>query len=316
MAAMVGLFTVLIAEEAVDQLGLYSRWPHMIALGVWNEFALGPLLYLFALALSRRVLWPRDALHFVPLGIVLLAWVPFYLGGVEAKLAFLDAPSPNWMPWFVSLKAAFLMVYFGCAYRCLPAPGNTTAAPFAWLRPWFAGLALAVALIYANYFLNVAGVAWAPDSDASSALLLAMILYCIAYALIARRELLDWRPVRASLSEARLTAGAARLGQAMAEGQMFLDPELSLEKLAAAAGLSPHQASEVLNRALGRSFYAYVNDFRLAQVGECLRDRSRASRSVLELAYASGFNSKASFYRTFREHFGTNPGDYRRNART
>ena len=55
------------------------------------------------------------------------------------------------------------------------------------------------------------------------------------------------------------------------------------------------------------SFYDLVARYRLNEFERLARDAGNRGRSVLELAYDAGFNSKASFYRLFRRVHGTTP---------
>ena len=53
----------------------------------------------------------------------------------------------------------------------------------------------------------------------------------------------------------------------------------------------------------------YVNHFRLEYAASLLTDFP--SKNIGEVEYLSGFNSKATFTRLFRSHFGMTPTAYR-----
>lgn len=112
-----------------------------------------------------------------------------------------------------------------------------------------------------------------------------------------------------------LTQGAAQqlaeaLEIAMAKSNLYLNPELTLPALAEALGATPHQTSELLNVHLGTGFYDYLNTQRLRHAEGLLRDPSCTLR-VIDIAYSSGFSNKNSFYRLFRQRFGTTPTAFR-----
>jgi AraC-like DNA-binding protein len=67
----------------------------------------------------------------------------------------------------------------------------------------------------------------------------------------------------------------------------------------------------VLNEGLSTTFYALLSRHRLAEFERLARDPALRKRTVLELALQAGFNSKASFYRVFRQAHGTTPSAYR-----
>jgi AraC-like DNA-binding protein len=103
---------------------------------------------------------------------------------------------------------------------------------------------------------------------------------------------------------------AVQLEKLMQEEQLYLRNELSLPMLAEALGVSVHQASELLNLHLNTRFYDYLNGLRLEHACRLLDDTECKLR-IVDLAFASGFNNKNSFYRAFRSTLGTTPADYR-----
>lgn len=100
-----------------------------------------------------------------------------------------------------------------------------------------------------------------------------------------------------------------RLADIMEDGKIYCDEDLSLERLASMAEISPHMLSEFINSKFGMNFNAYVNSYRVAEAKTLLRDDT--DRSVLSVGFASGFNSKSAFYRVFTEVEGVSPGEYR-----
>ena len=90
------------------------------------------------------------------------------------------------------------------------------------------------------------------------------------------------------------------------------DPDLLLSETAAALGISARYANDLLSDEQ-TSFQRYVLSERLAQ---CKRDLSLpmlAHRHVGEIAFAWGFNDLSHFGRTFREHYGMSPREWRQS---
>ena len=90
--------------------------------------------------------------------------------------------------------------------------------------------------------------------------------------------------------------------------ELYLDGDLTLERLAASTGLSKHHLSEVLNRHAGKNFYEFINGYRIAFVCERL---SQTDQSVLDIALEAGFSSKSTFNAIFRRHTGQTPTQFR-----
>ena len=102
----------------------------------------------------------------------------------------------------------------------------------------------------------------------------------------------------------------------MLETAAKLESELGLADLAAALGSTENRLSSVINEGLDTSFYGLLNHYRLAEFERLARDPASRDRSVLDLAFDAGFNSKASFYRAFREAHSTTPSAYRNDLQT
>ncbi|UYQ91932.1 helix-turn-helix domain-containing protein [Chitinophaga horti] len=103
-----------------------------------------------------------------------------------------------------------------------------------------------------------------------------------------------------------------QLDEKMRSEKLYKDADLTLEKLAANIGLSRNQLSEALNQAAGKSFYQYVNDFRVQEVVNSL-DKCRNGSvipNLLVLAYDAGFKSKSSFNLYFKKITGHTPTEY------
>lgn len=101
----------------------------------------------------------------------------------------------------------------------------------------------------------------------------------------------------------------------MREERVYLDNDLSMSELAKMLGISNHQLSELLNVHLNVSFYGYINELRVKEALELL-NRPDNNAAIADIAYQVGFNSKNSFYKSFREHHGCTPNAYRKAART
>jgi AraC-like DNA-binding protein len=88
------------------------------------------------------------------------------------------------------------------------------------------------------------------------------------------------------------------------------DPELSLPRAAAAVGISPRYASDLM-ASEGNSFRGYVQMQRLERCKRDLADPASQARHIGEIAFAWGFNDLAHFSRIFKQRFGVSPREWR-----
>ena len=91
---------------------------------------------------------------------------------------------------------------------------------------------------------------------------------------------------------------------------------LTIGTLAADLGVPEHRLRAAINRELGfRNFSAFINGYRIEGAMRDLDDVSQSDRTILQIAYESGFASLGPFNRAFREHTGSSPREYRNRPR-
>ena len=96
--------------------------------------------------------------------------------------------------------------------------------------------------------------------------------------------------------------------------RLYLDSDLTLESLARMLGRSRHQVSFLLNQGVNQNFYRYINGLRVEHASELLADPGYSNWPVIRVALESGFSSKATFNRLFKEYKGGTPMEWRRKA--
>ncbi|MEM9985313.1 MAG: helix-turn-helix transcriptional regulator, partial [Bacteroidota bacterium] len=94
------------------------------------------------------------------------------------------------------------------------------------------------------------------------------------------------------------------------EEQLYLTPSVSLNDLADRLGTNRHLVSKVINAQAGRSFYDLINGYRVEHLKKLLDDPQNAPFTILALGLDSGFNSKASLNRIFKNLTGLTPRQY------
>lgn len=95
------------------------------------------------------------------------------------------------------------------------------------------------------------------------------------------------------------------------ENRYYEDPELSLSTLAGRLGLNAHELSRIINTALQKSFNDFINEYRVQAVIRKMQDPAFNHITLLGIAFESGFNSKTTFNRIFKQITGTSPAEYK-----
>ena len=115
---------------------------------------------------------------------------------------------------------------------------------------------------------------------------------------------------RSGLTEEQASSLLHRLTTMMNSEKPYLQPELSLRDLADILEVPKHYLTEILNVRLGKNFFAFVNEFRIDEAIRKLNEDH--TESLYMLALDSGFNSKATFIKYFRQKTGVTPSEYRK----
>lgn len=93
-------------------------------------------------------------------------------------------------------------------------------------------------------------------------------------------------------------------------GQLYRNPELSLTLLSEKIGLPPKQISKTLNQEAGMNFNDFINSYRVEAFCRELKKTENINLTLLGIASSCGFNSSATFQRTFKKLKGVTPSAY------
>jgi AraC-like DNA-binding protein len=97
----------------------------------------------------------------------------------------------------------------------------------------------------------------------------------------------------------------------MQDEKPFLEPELTLQQLAARLSLKPKMLSLVINEKLGRNFFDFINHYRIEEAKRMLTNPEDKKITILEVLYEVGFNSKSSFNTLFKKYTGLTPSAFK-----
>jgi AraC-like DNA-binding protein len=100
------------------------------------------------------------------------------------------------------------------------------------------------------------------------------------------------------------------LKDTMSIEKIYLDPELTVNKLADHLAISPKLISAILNGQMKKGFSAFVNEYRVAEVKEKMLHPGNSHITLAGLARDSGFNSVATFQRVFKASENRTPKEF------
>ena len=114
------------------------------------------------------------------------------------------------------------------------------------------------------------------------------------------------------LTDAEKSEYIKKLRDYFIDQKPYLDPELTISVVARELNVSVKYLSQVINESLGRNFFDFINSYRIEEAKRRLRNEIESKKTVLEVLYESGFNSKSAFNSAFKKHTGFTPTEFRR----
>lgn len=312
--------------------GMQQYWPRLSCIEIGFACWIGPSLHFYV----KRINGGPDPfankwnlLHWLPALVIELMLLPYFLRPVEGET---DPPVPGyrWVIWFAWW---FFHVQL-CVYILLCQPhlrvyrqklvdnfANFSSVNLRWLQLCAYGF---IAVILAERLLPALNVT-ATSLSQVAGMTVYLLVIALTYSALGQSRFAfagDSHPsARAELSapggkyrRSGLRDDSAqhyldRLTRLMREERYYLDADLSLQTLADKVRISPHHLSQVLNDRLGRSFYDYVNELRVAHAKDLLVNARQ--QGITDIAFACGYNSKTAFYNAFKRHTGLAPSEFR-----
>jgi len=246
--------------------------------------AIGPVIYFYVQRRIRPEHQPKkkEWLHFLPL---LVAY---------------------WLPqWFAIVV---ILIYFFLSHRLIknfyngvqPVFMDKRRSAFRWIERMLMLLGLS-SLIWS--LTDIGGLSFA------------LILGGMAAVEILKPGIVEnTQPVQ-SPDRSAVREKARWLKEKMQAGRLYEDPELTLASLGEKLAIHPHELSRIVNQGLNKNFNDFVNELRIREVVRKMQDPAYDHLTLLGIAYGSGFNSKSTFNRIFKETTGKSPAEYKANLK-
>jgi AraC-like DNA-binding protein len=98
-----------------------------------------------------------------------------------------------------------------------------------------------------------------------------------------------------------------QLENLMLEEQLYLDPEISITKLARQLNTNDKYLSQLFNQQLNSTFNDYINSMRIIEACRMMTSTGKQVKSIDQIAEDAGFRSRSAFYSAFKKYTGVTP---------
>jgi AraC-like DNA-binding protein len=330
------LLLIHFSGELFIYSGAYNYAPALAGAQFPFRVLLGPALFFYAHAtmspdktIDKRV----SALALSGPILVLLAMLPFiFMISPAEKLALADPSTRDPSLWkialFTCLFATFIFISFTVLFLIMAVKlhhchrqqlmerfSQIEQRSLNWFKPVLIIWGVAWLMYAVEFSLSALGWFWFGSG------ILLPILEAIALAIFIQKALSQKvlngsekglprsSQTRAALLNAEtMQLIASKLERAMKEDKLFLQDNLSLNKLSESICETENHISETLSQFLHTKFFQFVNGFRIEEAKKALQDRDKLITSI---AFDVGFNSKSTFNTAFKKTVGYSPSAYR-----
>ena len=115
------------------------------------------------------------------------------------------------------------------------------------------------------------------------------------------------------LDQKELAMHVDNLEKMMMAERPYLEADLSLKSLAQKIPMPINHLSYVLNEGLSKNFNEFINEYRVEEVCNKLKDTTYDHLTIAALALSSGFKSVPTFQRTFKQVKGKTPKEFKKD---
>lgn len=149
------------------------------------------------------------------------------------------------------------------------------------------------------------------------ALILSLVFLGILFVFYKKRQLNLDPPPKEKYKDSSLTPRKSqvylhRVMDFMDKEKPYLDPNITLAKLAARLSIPTKQMSQIINEEREQNFKNFLNQYRVEEACKKLLDPKEKDFVLLKIAHEVGFNSKSVFNAAFKKFTGMSPSEYRK----
>lgn len=334
---ILGLFFLTLGINMFQAFCFYNvdyfldKCPHLFFIGSPFAFLYAPLFFYYVKALTsyKFSLRKEDLIHIIPFVIMLVYFTAaYYVHSAETKRHLFQTSgiiSPvQWraLTALLHFQILFYVVLSVSTIRQYRKKMKNEYASieninYSWLKWLFIGICFLWIIDLSRFITGL--------FNPGIRMIFEIILYtgfvCLCYWIIYKavkqpRIFTEFEnktsPRKSSLSEASRNRYLKKLSSFMEIEKPYLNPDITLTDLSKRLSIPHRSLSEVINNNLGQNFYDFINAYRIKESQRLLIDESAHYKTILEVLYEVGYNSKSSFHNAFKKYTGMTPSQYKK----
>jgi len=127
-------------------------------------------------------------------------------------------------------------------------------------------------------------------------------------------EIIEQKPKyeKSALTDNEADLYLEQLKNFMEKEKPYLVPDITINQLSEKVQIPSRYISQIINNHLHQNFYEFISSYRIEESKRYLSDPKFGRKTILEILYESGFNSKSAFNKDFKDYTGLTPSQFRR----
>ena len=330
LAALGITIAIEVSATVLSNTGYFRIYPHLSRINHPIDFLGAPLLFLYIKSLTSKTFnfGKEQLLHFIPAVLCALFLMPFYFQSANNKLSSL--PSVDWYYARSALVIGQFLLYLIMIVLMILRYSKSvrrSSTPYekvvlfqvrflvaSFLTLWlFAILRYAIDLYYPAYMTQTVLIL---------PLGATLMVYALAYLSLRKSEVLvgveepqrERKYQKSTLTPERAEKYLKKLDHAIQVEKVYMDGDLTLQKLAGRLAIPAQHLSQAVNEHLNQNILDFINTHRVKEAKRRLVDPAKKHLSILAIAEEVGFNSKSSFNAVFKKLTGMTPSEFRKNG--
>lgn len=288
------------------------------------NYLLGPLLYFYVKSLVDKnfKIRPVYIIHFIPflvltglVAFILIFWYFFYfplsLQRFLVSIHFRELDMSMIVIHLMSYNIACLIPVVRIIKSDKPPSEALQVLWLKFLLPACTVLLMIKAFIYISILLY--GVSdLMVYSNILYSILLFIFIYWISYYTLKNPETFSFskKYQKSELKDSEIEELRKRVICFIEENKIYLEPSLTITQLSKKLSIPVPYLSRVINESFNLNFCDFINRYRIEESKQHLKSISTTKKTILEIAYTVGFNSKSSFYEAFKKQTGIIPTEF------
>lgn len=246
--------------------------------------------------------------HYLPFGFLLFA--------ASTILLFTNVHNKYFHSYSMILIGLFYMqcIYYAYLFRTRV---KLKALPYiGWFKPFIFGFTILVILKTSIYAV------WNVFSLYELCIILCSLFFISSFILINLLILVAMIRGEYLLPRVKYSGSATQVSdidetyqliyKELIENGAYREPLVNLHYISKKLLIAPPKISRTINEKLGKNFNEVINERRVHDAKQLLGNTS-SDKTILDIAYEVGFNSKSTFNTAFKKYTGVTPSEYRKN---